>query len=49
MKLKKILFGEYEYYRKSKDGKLDMRINLQFGILPAIAIIALIILLNWLL
>lgn len=49
MKLKKILFGEYEYYKKSKDGKLDIRINLQFGILPAFVIIALVVLLNWLL
>ncbi len=49
MNWKKLLLGNYEYHRKSKDGKLDMRINLQFGILLAFVIIALIILLIWLL
>ncbi len=48
MKLKKLLFGKYEYHKTSNDDKLDVRINLRFGILPAIIIIGLIFWLIWL-
>jgi len=48
MKLKELLFGKCEYHKKLNNDKLDVRINLRFGILPVVAIIALIILLFWL-
>ena len=48
MKLKKLLFGEYEYHKTSNDEKLDVRISLRFGILPAIIVIGLIFWLIWL-
>lgn len=48
MKLKELLFGKYEYHKKSNDGKLDVRLDFRFGILPVVAIILLIILLMWL-
>lgn len=47
-RVKKILFGKYEYHKTSNDDKLNVRINLKFGILPAIIIISLIIWLIWL-
>lgn len=48
MNLKKILFGKYEYHKKSEDDKVDMRINVQFGILPIVAIVVAIALMIWL-
>lgn len=48
MKLKKLLFGKYEYRKTSNDEKLDVRISLRFGILPAIVVIGLIFWLIWL-
>ncbi len=48
MNLKKILFGKYEYHKKSSDDKIDMRINVQFGILPIVAIVIVIALMIWL-
>lgn len=48
MKLKKLLFGKYEYHKTYNDDKLDVRINLRFGILPVVIAIGLIFWLIWL-
>ena len=42
MNWKKFLLGKFDYTKRTKNGKYDVKINIQGGILPAIVIIALI-------
>ena len=42
MNWKKFLLGKFDYTKTTKNGKYDVKINIQGGILPVIVIIALI-------
>ena len=43
MNWKKFLLGNFDYTKITKNGKYDVKINIQGGILPVIIIIALIV------
>ncbi|WP_160945137.1 hypothetical protein [Ligilactobacillus salivarius] len=42
MNWKKLLLGNFDYTKTTKNGKYDVKINIQGGIIPVIVIIALI-------
>lgn len=42
MNWKKFLLGKFDYTKATKNGKYDVNINIQGGIIPVIVIIALI-------
>ena len=42
MNWKKFLLGNFDYTKKTKNGKYDVKINIQGGILPVLLIVVLI-------